>query len=80
MKKEIKIIFGLALLINLGNSLINAYYAPFLLEKGVNETTVGIIISIYSFVILITTPFYASTIKIIGRKKTFIITTQLQVT
>lgn len=79
MKREIFIIFLLSLLLNLGNALIPAYYSPFFLAKGVNEATMGIIISLYSIGILITIPFYSHIMKVVGRKRIFIITAQTQV-
>lgn len=79
MRKEIKIAFTLAIVIVLGNSLTNTYFAPLALEKGINESIVGMIISIYSMTILIITPIFTDIINSIGRKKVFFMSIFLQV-
>lgn len=74
-----KITFILGTIISLGNSLINSYYAPLALELGINESIVGMIISIFSLMIIIVTPFNSLVINKIGRKNIFLLTLFLQV-
>lgn len=73
MKKEIKIIFILTIVLILANSLTYAYFAPFALEKGINESLVGLFISISPLIVVAVTPFYIEIINKVGRRKILII-------
>lgn len=79
MRIEIKITFTLAILCLIGNSLTNAYFAPLAIEKGVSESVVGLMIAIFSLIIIIVTPFYSTIIIKVGRKRMFLISLFLQV-
>ena len=79
MKKEIKVLFSLAILTSVCQSIINAFFAPFTLTKNLNESTLGMIISVYSFSIIIITPFISNIVRKFGRKNLFVVSLFLQV-
>lgn len=79
MKKEIQITFLLAIVLILASSLTHAYFAPIAIEKGIEESFVGVIISINPLILILITPFYIDVINRIGRRKILIISLFIQV-
>ena len=71
MKWEIKILCLTAMITSISYSIVNAFFSPILVSKQVPETILGMIISIYSIVALIFTPFLSHFTEIFGRKNLF---------
>ncbi len=72
MKYEIKILFSIAVLTSISYSIINAFFAPIAIKKNVPQSTLGVIISIYSFVVILITPFISNLVDNFGRKNLFL--------
>lgn len=79
MKKEIKIVFIITFIFMTGNSLANVYFSSFALDKGVNESIVGLMISTSAIMSIIVAPHYTKILSKLGRKNTFICSMFLQV-
>lgn len=72
MKREIKIFYSVAVITLVGISITNSYLAPIAIERGIDKSIVGILISMQSFMIMLTTPFYPFIMSKFNRKKIFI--------
>lgn len=72
MKFEIKILFGIAVVTSISYSIINAFFAPIVIQKNVDESTLGMIISMFPFVIILITPFISYFVETFGRKFLFV--------
>lgn len=79
MKKEMKLSCCLIYLVVMGHYLLNFYFAPFALSRGISDSIVGMIISLNSIIIIILTPFYSLIVNKLGRKNTFIHSCYVQV-
>lgn len=72
MKKEIKIVFIITFIVIAGNSLANVYFSAFALDKGVNESIVGLMISTSAIMTIIVAPYYTKILSKFGRKNLFV--------
>lgn len=80
MKFEIKVLFSVAVLTSISYSIVNAFFAPIAIKKNVSESTIGMFISVYSFVIICLIPFISYFVEMFGRKYLFVNSLILQVT
>ncbi len=72
MKYEIKILFTAATLTSISYSIVNAFFSPIALQKNIGESTIGMFISIYSFVVICLIPFISYFVELFGRKYIFV--------
>ncbi len=79
MKYPIKILFGITVLLSTCLSIVTAFFAPIAIKKEVNESILGIMISIYSVFVISITPFISGIVEKFSRRKIFLLTLFLHV-
>ena len=78
-QKEIILLFILNLISGTGYSLVAPLYPSIALERGISEFLIGIIISVFAFSNLLTTPFVHKIFKMYGKKNILIYTVSTEV-
>jgi len=73
MNRQIILLFLMNIVTAVGYSLISTLFPPIAIKKGLNESHIGLIISLFSFSHSLIIPFSQKIFNVYGKRKIFFI-------